>query len=112
MYEGYSQEEPLVKNKSSDLPNFEEGATKNENKNDDFNFISENDNNNNKSENNQPSVQPTLNDFIMPSNNEKSNNNNFMNMDDFLSGNNNNNLEDLVLGVAVWSCQAGCKDSV
>ena len=93
MYEGYSQEEPLVKNKSSDLPNFEEGATKNENKNDDFNFISENDNNN-KSKNNQPSVQPTLNDFIMPSNNEKSNNNNFMNMDDFLSGNNNNNLSD------------------
>ena len=97
MFEGYSQEEPWVKNKSSDLPNFEEEETKNENKKDDFNFISENDNNNNnKSENNQPSVQPTLNDFIMPSNNENNNNNdnNFMNMDDFVSGNNNNNLSD------------------
>ena len=91
MYDGYSQEEPWIKNKSSDLPNFEEGKTNKNNKNDDFNFISEN---NNKLENNQPSVQPTLNDFIIPSNDDKNknknNDNNFMNMDDFFSGNSNN----------------------
>jgi len=88
MFEGYSQEEPWVKNKSSDLPNFEENQNNND-KNDDFNFISENENKND----NQP--QPTLNDFIMPSDNNKekennnNDNNNFMNMDDFLPTNNN-----------------------
>ena len=89
MFEGYSQEEPWVKNKSSDLPNFEENQNNND-KNDDFNFISENENKND----NQP--QPTLNDLIMPSDNNKEkennnndNNNNFMNMDDFLPTNNN-----------------------
>ena len=91
MYEGYSQEEPWIQNKASELPNFEQ--TDNNRENDDFNFISENRNNENEIENNQPSMQPTLNDFIIPSNNqkeEKINNNdinNFNNMDDFLSTN-------------------------
>ena len=93
MYEGYSQEEPWIQNKSSELPNFEQGDNNREN--DDFNFVSENRNGNeNKVDNNQPSIQPTLNDFIIPSNNQKeeklnnnNDNNNFMNMDDFLSSN-------------------------
>ena len=93
MYEGYSQEEPWIQNKSSELPNFEQAENNREN--DDFNFVSENRNGNeNKVDNNQPSIQPTLNDFIIPSNNQKeeklnnnNDNNNFMNMDDFLSSN-------------------------
>ena len=91
MFDGYSQEEPWVKNKSSDLPNFEANENNND-KNDDFNFTSENENKND----NQP--QPNLNDFIMSSDNDKEkknnindNNNNFMNFDDFLPSNNNNN---------------------
>lgn len=88
MYEGYSQEEPWIQNKSSELPNFEQ--TENN-----FNFASENKNDNeNEIKNNQASIQPTLNDFIIPSNNQKedkinknNDNNNFMNMDDFLSTN-------------------------
>ena len=93
MYEGYSQEEPWIQNKASELPNLEQAD--NNRGNDDFNFISENKvENENKIENNQPSIQPTLNDFIIPSNNQKeekinnnNDNNNFMNMDDFLSTN-------------------------
>ena len=92
MFDGYSQEEPWVKNKSSELPNFEQTENNNNDKNDDFNFISENENKND----NQPKPQPTLNDFIMSSDNDKEkkesindNNNNFMNMDDFLPSNNN-----------------------
>ena len=90
MYEGYSQEEPWILNKSSELPNLEQ--TDNNKENDDFNFISEN-KNVNENKNNQPSIQPTLNDFIIPSNNQKeqkinnNDNNNYMNMDDFLSTN-------------------------
>jgi len=88
MFDGYSQEEPWVKNKSSDLPNFEQNENNNNEKNDDFNFMTDNENKNN----NQP--QQTLNDFIMSSDNDKEkknndNNNNFMNMDDFLPINNN-----------------------
>ena len=90
MFDGYSQEEPWVKNKSSDLPNFEQNENNNNEKNDDFNFMSENENKND----NQP--QPILNDFIMSSDNDKEkknnnndNNDNFMNMDDFLPSNNN-----------------------
>ena len=90
MYEGYSKEEPLVQNKASEIPNFE--LTDNNRENDDFNFISEN-RNGNENKNDRPSVQPTLNDFIIPSNNQKeekinnNDNNNFMNMDDFLTTN-------------------------
>ena len=93
MFDGYSQEEPLIRNKASELPSFEQ---KENNDTNDFNFMNDNDN---KIDNNQPNVQPVLNDFIMPSNNDNNNNNtfevknnndnNFMNMDDFLSGDNN-----------------------
>ena len=93
MFDGYSQEEPWIRNKASELPSFEQ---KENNDTNDFNFMNDNDNKNN---NNQPNVQPVLNDFIMPSNNDNNNNNtfevknnndnNFMNMDDFLSGDNN-----------------------
>ena len=97
MYEGYSQEEPWIQNKASELPNFEQ--IENNRENDEFNFISENRNENeNKNENNQPSMQPILNDFIIASNKPKeeiiNNNNNFMNMDDFLSTNINLNEQD------------------
>ena len=94
MYDGYSKEEPWIQNRSSELPSFEARENNNDN---DFNFMPEN-------ENNQNSL-PILNDFMKPSNNnqkeEKINNNNdnnFMNMDDFLSGdtksNNQNNAPD------------------
>lgn len=94
MYDGYSKEEPWIQNRSSELPSFEARENNNDN---DFNFMPEN-------ENNQNSL-PVLNDFMKPSNNnqkeEKINNNNdnnFMNMDDFLSGdtksNNQNNAPD------------------
>ena len=93
MYDGYSKEEPWIQNKSSELPNFEQADNNREN--DDFNFSSQNRNDNeNKIDNNQPFIQPTLNDFIIPSNSQKeeklnnnNDNNNFMNMDDFLSSN-------------------------
>ena len=96
MYDGYSQEEPWIQNKKSELPSFEQKANNDDN---DFNFMNDNDN---KKDNNEPKVQPVLNDFIMSSNNNNNNNNanedkntgdnNFMNFDDFLSGNNNNLL--------------------
>ena len=96
MYDGYSQEEPWIQNKKSELPSFEQKANNDDN---DFNFMNDN---NNKKNNNEPNVQPVLNDFIMSSNNNNNNNNanedkntgdnNFMNFDDFLSGNNNNLL--------------------
>ena len=94
MYEGYSQEEPWIQNKSSELPNLEQ--TDNNRENDDFNFISENKNDNeNKIKNNQSSIQPTLNDFIVPSNNQEeqkiNNNDNNNNFVDFFGDNNNNN---------------------
>ena len=81
MFDGYSQEEPWIKNKSSELPKFGEAPIKN-NENE-FNF------NENENKNNKPITQPTLNDFIIPSNNNepKINNNNLMNMDEFLSNN-------------------------
>jgi hypothetical protein len=87
MFEGYSQEEPWIQNKSSDLPKF--GESKINIENNEFNFT---DNENNKNNNNEPISQPTLNDFIMPTNtnNEQkisNNDNNFTNMDDFLSNN-------------------------
>ena len=81
MFDGYSQEEPWIKNKSSELPKFGEAPIKiNDNE---FNF------NENENKNNKPITQPTLNDFIIPSNNNepKINNNNLMNMDEFLSNN-------------------------
>ena len=86
MYDGYSEQELWVKNKASEIPSFE----KKENINDDFNFLSENEN-----KNNEPNVQPTLNDIINPTNNENepkvninnNNDNNIMNMDDFLLDN-------------------------
>ena len=81
MFDGYSQEEPWIKNKSSELPKFGEAPIKiNDNE---FNF------NENENKNNNPITQPTLNDFIIPSNNNepKINNNNLMNMDEFLSNN-------------------------
>ena len=92
MFDGYSEEEPWIKNKSSELPNFEQKVDNNNN--DDFNFINENDNENKKDNDNKPSLQPTLNDFMtFPNNNQNeqknNNDNNFMNMDDFLSGDNN-----------------------
>ena len=83
MYEGYSQEEPWIKSKSSELPNLEQRGS---NDNNDFNFIAENEN---KAQNEE---KPVLNDFITSPNdqNEKKNiEDNLMNMDDFLSGNNN-----------------------
>jgi len=81
MFDGYSQEEPWIKNKSSELPKFGEAPTKNNDN--EFNF------NENENKNNKPITQPTLNDFIIPSNNNepKINNNNLMNMDEFLSNN-------------------------
>ena len=81
MFDGYSQEEPWIKNKSSELPKFGEAPTKNNDN--EFNF------NENENKNNNPITQPTLNDFIIPSNNNepKINNNNLMNMDEFLSNN-------------------------
>ena len=92
MFDGYSEEEPWIQNKSSELPNFEQKVDNNNN--DDFNFINENDNENKKDNDNKPSLQPTLNDFMtFPNNNQNeqknNNDNNFMNMDDFLSGDNN-----------------------
>ena len=83
MFDGYSETEPWIKNKASELPSFEKKDNINTNNDDDFNFISENEN-----KSNQPNVQPTLNDILNPSNNkteEKMNNNydNIMNMDDF-----------------------------
>lgn len=94
MYDGYSKEEPWIQNRASELPSFEARENNNDN---DFNFMPEN-------ENNQNSL-PILNDFMKPSNkNQKkekinnNNDNNFMNMDDFLSGdiksNNQNNAPD------------------
>ena len=81
MFDGYSQEEPWIKNKSSELPKFGEAPTKNNDN--EFNF------NEKENKNNKPITQPTLNDFIIPSNNNepKINNNNLMNMDEFLSNN-------------------------
>ena len=80
MFDGYSQEEPWIKNKSSELPKFGEAPTKNNDN--EFNF------NENENKNNNPITQPTLNDFIIPSNNnEPKINNNLMNMDEFLSNN-------------------------
>ena len=81
MFDGYSQEEPWIKNKSSELPKFGEAPTKNNDN--EFNF------NENENKNNNPITQPTLNDFIIPSNNNeaKINNNDLMNMDEFLSNN-------------------------
>ena len=92
MFDGYSEEEPWIQNKSSELPNFEQKVDNNNN--DDFNFINENNNENKKDNDNKPSLQPTLNDFMtFPNNNQNeqknNNDNNFMNMDDFLSGDNN-----------------------
>ena len=83
MYEGYSQEEPWIKSRSSELPNLEQRGN---NDNNDFNFIAENENNVQNEE------KPVLNDFITSPNdqNEKKNiEDNLMNMDDFFSGNNN-----------------------
>jgi len=77
MYEGYSQEEPWIKSKSSELPNLDQRGS---NDNNNFNFIAQNE------------EKPVLNDFITSPNdqNEKKNiEDNLMNMDDFLSGNNN-----------------------
>ena len=95
MFDGYSQEEPWIQNKASELPNFEQKGNNDNNNNDNgFNFMDDNNNDNKNDNNNQPNVQPVLNDFIMPSNNntnedKKNNDNNVMNMDDFLSGDNN-----------------------
>ena len=87
MFEGYSQEEPWIQKKSSDLPAF--GQALNKNEFNEFGFTE------NENKNNEPITQPTLNDFIIPSNNNNeeknsnnnNNDNNFMNMDDFLSNN-------------------------
>ena len=82
MFDGYSKEEPWIQSKSSDLPTFGQALVKN-----DFNEFGSTENEN---KNNEPITQPTLNDFIIPSNNnneQKIDNNNFMNMDDFLSNN-------------------------
>ena len=82
MFDGYSEKEPWLQNKASELPSFEKKDNINNNNDDGFNFISENDN-----KSNQPNVQPTLNDILNPSNNKTeeekiNNNNNFMNFDD------------------------------
>lgn len=87
MFDGYSEQEPWIQNKASELPSFEK---KENNNNNGFNFISENDNSNNN-KNTQPNIQPSLNDIINPSNYKteeiKNTNNNIMNMDDFLIDN-------------------------
>ena len=114
MFDGYSQQEPLIMKRASELPSFEK--RENTNDNNDFNFVSENQNkplneiisSDNKQEeklNNNFDNIMNMDDFISPNNNfsnqnnnniqdfntnSNNNNNNFMDMNDFLGGNNNN----------------------
>ena len=85
MFEGYSEKEPWVQNKASELTCLNQGGN-NDNNNNDFNFLSEN-----EKKESQPQVQPSLNDFIISNNQNGQNSNNIMNMDDFLTNNINLN---------------------
>ena len=86
MFKGYSEKEPFLVNKASELPKFGEVSdNSNNNKNiniDDFGF----------GDNEPKESKDTLNDIIKPNQmNVNNNQNNLMNIDDFISGGNNNN---------------------
>ena len=90
LYDGYSQEEPWIQNKSSELPSFEPKREINNDNNDVFNFMGNNDNEDRKiiDNDNQQKSQEVLNDFITsPSNNENNSKNNDNLMNDFFSDN-------------------------
>ena len=86
MFKGYSEKEPFLVNKASELPKFGEVSdNSNNNKNiniDDFGF----------GDNEPKESKDTLNDIIKTNQmNVNNNQNNLMNIDDFISGENNNN---------------------
>ena len=85
MFKGYSEKEPFLVNKASELPKFGEISDNSNNKNiniDDFGF----------GDNEPKESKETLNDIIKPNQmNVNNNQNNLMNIDDFISGGNNNN---------------------
>ena len=93
MFKGYSEKEPFLINKASELPKLGEVINDNNVNNNNFNFDDFGFGDNNE----QPKEsKETLNDIIKPEeiNNKNSNQNNLMTMDDFINSNSNNNNQD------------------